>query len=275
MKTNMKYTHIELPKEKRNHRHKIILIGFVFFVIAYSVVVLSIVFLSVERENRVLSQKLTKLSGSKNVSAKNETNAESSKQNENNFAPVDKAQEVKLLDKIQTLAIVPFDETPTLVSVADAANLKLDPIFANTQNGDVLVVYQQARLAILYRPTVEKLVNMANISGGEAKGVAVAPKEVTSSTSAVLKPKIAIYFATDSAQLRVDTRKMIATQLRGAQIVKEVFTRGDYENNIVNDVNGSQQEATDALIRALNATKGEIPSTEQNIQADIAIIIAK
>jgi len=271
----MKYTHIELPNEKKHNRYKIVFVGFVFFTIAYSVVVLSIVFLSVERENRVLSQKLSRMSGSSNVAAKDQTKIETPKQNENNFAPVDKSQEVELLDKVQTLAMVPLSETPSLVAVADAANLQLDPLFANTQNGDVLLVYQQARLAILYRPSVEKLVNMANISSGETKGVAVAPTETIGSTSAVLSPKVAIYFASGSAQLRVDTRRLIATQLKGAQIVKEINAQGDYSDNIVSDLKGNQGEAVNALVSTLKATKGKIPSTEQETLADIAVIIVK
>ncbi len=68
------------------------------------------------------------------------------------------------LGKVARLVIVPKDEIPTIVTVANVDQLKGQSFFANAQNGDKVIVYAKAKQAILYRPSVNQIVTMAPVS---------------------------------------------------------------------------------------------------------------
>ena len=68
--------------------------------------------------------------------------------------------------KIGKYMILPTDETPTVATVADKDKLSGQPFFANAQNGDKVLFYTKAQKAILYRPSINKIVEAASMSGG-------------------------------------------------------------------------------------------------------------
>ena len=69
------------------------------------------------------------------------------------------------LAKLAKLVIVPTDETPTVVTVADPAKLKNQTFFAHAKAGDKVIVYARAKQAILYRPSTNQIVTMAPVTG--------------------------------------------------------------------------------------------------------------
>ena len=66
------------------------------------------------------------------------------------------------------LMVLPIDETPTLASVSDPEKLKDQPFFAQAMKGDKVLIYAVARKAILYSPTLNKIVEVAPINAGNA-----------------------------------------------------------------------------------------------------------
>lgn len=72
------------------------------------------------------------------------------------------------LGKVAKLAIVPTNETPTVSTVANAAKLKGQSFFANAKDGDKVIVYSQAKEAILYRPSTNQIVIIAPVSAPAA-----------------------------------------------------------------------------------------------------------
>lgn len=84
-------------------------------------------------------------------------NPESSQQ-----AQQDKANKMK--DKVAKLIEVPTDETPTLATVTDADKLKDQPFFQGAQNDDVILLFPQAKRAIIYRESENKLINVGPIA---------------------------------------------------------------------------------------------------------------
>ncbi len=69
------------------------------------------------------------------------------------------------LAKVAKLVIVPTDETPTVVTVADPAKLKTQTFFVHAKTGDKVIVYAKAKEAILYRPSTNQIVTMAPVTG--------------------------------------------------------------------------------------------------------------
>jgi hypothetical protein len=80
------------------------------------------------------------------------------------------AHEVEeLVGVVSKIVILPENETPTIATVSDVAALKDQPFFAQAQKGDKVLIYTVAQKAVLYRPSVKKIVAFAPIKVGTAK----------------------------------------------------------------------------------------------------------
>jgi len=60
------------------------------------------------------------------------------------------------------------NESPTIATVVDASKLKTQAFFASSQNGDKVLLYPQAKKAVLYRPSTKKVVEVAPINIGDS-----------------------------------------------------------------------------------------------------------
>lgn len=76
----------------------------------------------------------------------------------------------EVVKKVSRHILLPTDEQPTLASVSDVSKVQDQPFFAKAQNGDKVLVYTQARKAILYRPDKDIIVEVAplNISAADS-----------------------------------------------------------------------------------------------------------
>lgn len=77
-------------------------------------------------------------------------------------AQTNKANEMKA--KVSKLISVPNDETPTLATVTDKTKLKDQPFFKDAENGDAILIFPQAKKAIIYRESSNKLINVGPIA---------------------------------------------------------------------------------------------------------------
>ncbi len=86
-------------------------------------------------------------------------------------AHIDPAKEARAdLDRtvaaVGKLIVLPAEETPTLATVSDPDKLKDQSFFANAQKGDKVLVYSVSRKAILYRSSLNKIIEVAPINLG-------------------------------------------------------------------------------------------------------------
>jgi len=77
-----------------------------------------------------------------------------------------KAETQKLKEEVSKLVDLPSDEEPTIASVVDASKLKDQPFFAKAENGDRVLMYSNAKKAVLYRPSTGKVIEFAPITSG-------------------------------------------------------------------------------------------------------------
>lgn len=68
------------------------------------------------------------------------------------------------VEKVGKLMVLPDDETPTLAAVSDVEQLREQPFFAKAVNGDKVLIYTKNRLAILYRPSTNKIVAVGTVN---------------------------------------------------------------------------------------------------------------
>lgn len=80
-----------------------------------------------------------------------------------------------LVEKISKLIVLPTDEQPTVATVADPERLKDQPFFANAKKGDKVLIYTNAKKAILYDPVENKIVEVAPLNIGNTAGATTTP----------------------------------------------------------------------------------------------------
>lgn len=75
----------------------------------------------------------------------------------------------RVLDKAGKLFDLPKDEEPTVAQIQDKSKLKDQNFFDKAKNGDYLILYEEARLAILYREESNRLVNVGPVNIPQAE----------------------------------------------------------------------------------------------------------
>ncbi len=73
-----------------------------------------------------------------------------------------------LIEKVGQLIVLPAGEQPTVATVTDPSKLKDQAFFANAQSGDKVLVFTQAKKAILYSPADNKIVEVAPVNLGSS-----------------------------------------------------------------------------------------------------------
>lgn len=81
------------------------------------------------------------------------------------------AQEV--LAKVGKLIDLPQGEEPTIATVNNADAVKAQPFFAKAQNGHRVILFTNARLAILFDEKANKLINVGTINVGTPSGTPI------------------------------------------------------------------------------------------------------
>ena len=74
------------------------------------------------------------------------------------------AEAKDLQNKVGRLMVLPADESPTIATVSDYSQLKDQPFFAKSTNGDKLLIYSKAKIAVLYNPSLNKIINVGPLS---------------------------------------------------------------------------------------------------------------
>ena len=167
------------------------------------------------------------------------------------------------IDKARKLIALP-SETPTLATITDIAKLKDQPFFAKAKNGDKILIFTQAKKAILYRESENKIIDVAPINIG------------TSSVAQSQQAKIALINGTDVAGLAKKVETQLTTAFQGVKIVSKTDARGNYDKTIAIVLNDGAKTAVDNLAKNLGGTVGGLPSKESRpSNADILIIIGK
>ncbi|KKS81457.1 MAG: hypothetical protein UV58_C0021G0002 [Candidatus Wolfebacteria bacterium GW2011_GWC1_43_10] len=73
-----------------------------------------------------------------------------------------------IVARVGKLMVLPQDEIPTMATILDPAELVDQPFFASAQKGDKVLLYTNAKKAILYSPSQNKIVDVAPVNLGSA-----------------------------------------------------------------------------------------------------------
>ena len=60
--------------------------------------------------------------------------------------------------------LLPSGEQPTVATVSDASKVRDQTFFANSASGDKVLIYAQAKKAYLYRPSIDRIIEVAPLA---------------------------------------------------------------------------------------------------------------
>ena len=85
-------------------------------------------------------------------------------------------QEVNsLVTDVGKLIELPKDESPTIATVTDVEKVKEQPFFKSAKNEDKVLIYTNARKAILYRPSEKRIIEVGAVNINQQEEPQVEP----------------------------------------------------------------------------------------------------
>jgi hypothetical protein len=94
-----------------------------------------------------------------------------------------KKEAALVIAAVGKIMILPPNEIPTIATVSDPNALKDQAFFNNAQKGDKVLIYSQSKKAILYSPSMNKIIDVAPLNIG-AQGSATISNPPTTPTPA-------------------------------------------------------------------------------------------
>ena len=91
-----------------------------------------------------------------------------------------------LVAKVSKLVVLPATEVPTIATVSDPEALKDQAFFASAVKGDKVLIYAEAKKAVLYSVLMNKVLDIAPLNIGGSKAV-TAPKADTTPVTTTTK----------------------------------------------------------------------------------------
>ncbi len=70
----------------------------------------------------------------------------------------------RLVSEVGKLISLPTDEKPTVATITDISKVKDQPFFKNAKNGDRVLIYTNAKKAILYRPAENRVIEVGAVN---------------------------------------------------------------------------------------------------------------
>lgn len=92
----------------------------------------------------------------------------------------------RLKSEVGRLYALPTDEDPTVAQIQDKEKLKDQTFFNKAQNGDYILIYTKAKLALLYREKENKLINVGPVTISDTSQTK--PADTTPTPSGTTQP---------------------------------------------------------------------------------------
>lgn len=176
------------------------------------------------------------------------------------------AETQELLEQVGKIYALP-NGTPTVATVSDKSKLSTQAFFASAQNGDKVLIYTDAKKAILYRPSTGQVIEVGpiTIQDQKASDSATLDKPVT----------VSVLNGTTRTGLTKSAGDRIA-DLAGFEVTERSNAEtSDYSKTIVVDVNGENKVAAESLAKSLGASVGTLPEGEEKSSSSIIVILGE
>jgi hypothetical protein len=178
-----------------------------------------------------------------------------------------------LIDKVGKLIELPKGETPTIATVSDITKLVGQPFFANAKNGDKVLIFTQAKEAILYRESIDKIIQVAPINLGSSTSTSAANLS-NQLTPTVAPATVAIYNGTTTVGLAAKADSTITQGVPNASITQKRDAKGNYLKTQVIDLSGKQSVVAAKIAGLLGGSvSSSVPNGEAKPGSEILVIL--
>lgn len=178
----------------------------------------------------------------------------------------------ELVAVIGKLIELPKNEIPTVATITDKQKLSNEPFFLLGEDGDKLLAYNNAKLAVLYRPSTNKIINMAPITVDEP----LASTQDMGQRAVEHKHRIAYLNGTETVGLAYLAEKVVQEKYSDYKTVAVAnAVHRDYIGILVIDLVGDRSKEVMQLASLLGGNVGVLPKDEIAPEADILIISGK
>lgn len=188
----------------------------------------------------------------------------------------------KLIKEVGTLIDLPNEE-PTLATVTNKEKLKSQPFFAKTENGDRVLIYTKAKKAILYRPSINKIIEVSKINLETSSPTStITPTKIVELSSPTVTPtvvnkvKLVIYNGTKVTNLATKEKDLILSKTNNIEVTALGNSKNDYTENLVISLKTGNENAAKQLADLVSGKVVTLPKGETApADANLLLIVGK
>lgn len=202
-----------------------------------------------------------------------------------------------MVDNVSRSMELPGEESPIVMSVVDAEKIREQSFFPEAKEDDQMIIYVEAKKAIIYRLSSEKIVDIIPfLEKEEARLVEQEQKQVSNQivvanvgadngvekvlaeTDAQVqkeekKIRLAVYNGTKTKGVSEKLAEVISAANANAEVVIKANAKGTYEKTIVLDLVGNNTELAASIAGVIGGdVSTSFPQGEPMPEADILII---
>jgi len=180
-------------------------------------------------------------------------------------------ESTKIIGMVGKLIQLPEDEQPSVATVTDPEKLKDQPFFARAKTGDKVLIFNNAKKAILYDPIANKIIEVSPININTSSPSA----NLANATPTPMPLKIALYNGTDVVGITARVEKELKDKIDNIDVpVKENAKKKDYPDTLIVDLIGNKPQMAEQLANVLKGKITSLPDGEEKPkEADILIIV--
>lgn len=196
-----------------------------------------------------------------------------------------------LIDKVSKIIELPEGESADIRTVTNKSEVANQPFFQKAENGDKVLVFAQAKKAFLFRPSTNKIINVAPITVTPSSApivqaspvvlAAVTPSSApTASTSPSATPEtqaLNFYLLNGTSKAGLTTRFEVTLKkaLPSAVVIDRDNAKSNtYDKSLLVDLTGNKSDLLPQISSKLGITTGKLPDGETKPEgADFLIIV--